>query len=80
MKTEIGQAMRKLRKAKKMTQDTLAEKLGVAPANISRYEKGQQGIEVDKLPTLADALGVSVPEFFAIASGAEVDNFEPAPE
>ena len=57
MKTEIGQAMRKLRKAKKMTQDTLAEKLGVAPANISRYEKGQQGIEVDKLPTLADALG-----------------------
>ena len=78
MKTEIGQAMRKLRKAKKMTQDTLAEKLNVAPANISRYENGQQGIEVDKLPTLAEALGVTVADFFAIATGTEVDNFEPA--
>ena len=80
MKTEIGQTMRQLRKAKKMTQDALAEKLGVATANISRYESGQQGIEIDKLPVLAEALGVSVPDFFAVATGTDVENFEPAPE
>lgn len=71
MKAQIGEAMRKLRKDKKMTQDALAEKLEVATANISRYESGKQGIEVDKLPALAEALGVTVPEFFQIASGEE---------
>lgn len=80
MKTEIGQAMRKLRKSKNMTQDMLAEKLGVAPANISRYEKGHQGIEVDKLPMLAKALDVTIPEFFAIATGDELENVEQGPE
>ena len=71
MKAQIGEAMRKLRKEKKMTQDDLAEKLDVATANVSRYESGKQGIEVDKLPALAEALGVSVPEFFQIAAGEE---------
>ncbi len=69
MKAQIGEAMRKLRKKKKMTQDELAEKLEVATANISRYETGKQGIEVDKLPALAKALDVSVSEFFQVASG-----------
>ncbi|MGR2920768.1 LexA family protein [Acinetobacter sp. 1125_18A] len=69
MKAQIGEAMRKLRKERKMTQDDLAEKLEVATANISRYETGKQGIEVDKLPALAKALDVSVSEFFQVASG-----------
>lgn len=79
MKAQIGEAMRKLRKEKKMTQDALAEKLEVATANISRYESGKQGIEVDKLPALAEALGVSVTEFFQIVSGEDI-NFSPASE
>ncbi len=73
MKAQIGEAMRKLRKERKMTQDALAEKLDVATANISRYETGKQGIEVDKLPALADALGVTVAEFFQIVSGADAN-------
>ena len=80
MKAEMGEAMRKLRKLNKMTQDALAEKLDVATANISRYESGKQGIEVDKLPALADALGVTVPEFFQVAAGESCDNFSAATE
>lgn len=80
MKKEMGKAMRQLRKANKMTQDDLAEKIGVATANISRYENGSQGIEVDKLPVLAKALDVTIPEFFALATGEELDNIEQGPE
>ncbi|QHI17209.1 LexA family protein [Acinetobacter haemolyticus] len=76
MKTEIGQVIKELRVAKNMSQAALAEKIGVATPNISRYEKGTQGIEFEKLPLLADALDIKLSELFAKAEGqsTEVSN------
>lgn len=69
MKTEMGTVIKRLRKAKGMSQAVLADKIGVATPNVSRYENGSQGIEFDKFSLIADALGVKVSEMFAMAEG-----------
>ena len=40
MKLYLGENMRKLRLAKDLTQEALAEELGVSPQTISRWEGG----------------------------------------
>lgn len=77
MKVELGQVIKELRNAKGMSQAELAERIKVATPNISRYEKGTQGIEFEKLPLLAEALDTKLSEIFARAEGqqiADVDN------
>lgn len=73
MKAEIGKVIKALREGKGMSQAALAEKIGVGTPNISRYEKGTQGIEFEKLPLLADALDVKLSELFAKAEGQGLD-------
>ncbi|MBR2430524.1 helix-turn-helix transcriptional regulator [bacterium] len=41
MKKLLGKRIRELRKARKITQEQLAEKLGIGPANISYIENGK---------------------------------------
>mgnify|MGYP002711239257 CR=1 FL=1 len=40
LKQDLGQRIQKLRKDKKITQEQLAEMVGIDPKNISRIEKG----------------------------------------
>lgn len=46
------------RKARKMTQAALAEKLSVEQPTIQRWEKGKRELSVTTLIEIADALGV----------------------
>lgn len=54
--------IREARKAKKMTQETLASLIGVSRENISRYETGQRIPPSDKLVLIALALETSTDE------------------
>jgi transcriptional regulator with XRE-family HTH domain len=56
----IGENIRKLRKARKMTQAKLAELTGIDEKSISFYENGKRNVPSDCLVPLADALGVTV--------------------
>lgn len=56
---EIGERIREARIAAKMTQNMLAEKLGISPYYISRIELGKNNFTVDKLIKLTEVLGVS---------------------
>ena len=68
-----GNLLRDLRKAKGMTQKELAEKLGIVPKTVSKWETGNGFPDVSMLSSLADILGVSEK---TILSG----DFTPAPE
>lgn len=57
MKTE---RIRELRKEKGMTQQDLAQKIGVKRAVISKYESGSIEPSLTQLQKIADALGVSL--------------------
>lgn len=83
MKTEFGHVLRELRKRKNLSQQQVADALGIAKTNISRYETGIQLPELDKLETLSRLLGVTPSEFMAyiergnVATGPDIQGTVP---
>ncbi len=66
----IGESIRKLRKAKGLTQTELAEKLGTTQYVITNYERGANNPTAAKIPEIAKALGVTLEEVYGL-SGSE---------
>jgi transcriptional regulator with XRE-family HTH domain len=66
----IGENIRKLRKAKGLTQTELAEKLGTTQFVITNYERGRNNPTTAKMPEIAKALGVTLEELYGL-KGAE---------
>ena len=60
MKLNIGENIRNLRKAKDVTQEELAEILGVSCQSVSRWENGTCYPDMELLPMLADYFCVTV--------------------
>ena len=60
MKIAISQNIGRLRKQNGMTQEQLAEAMGVSFAAVSKWERGVATPEVDTIVELADLFGVSV--------------------
>lgn len=56
----LGQRIRKRRQTMKLTQQQLAEALGVTPQHISAVEKDKRTPSLDSLAKLAEELGVTV--------------------
>lgn len=59
---ELGARIAAARKAQGMTQQQLADRLGVAQQTMAHYEVGRVRINVTTLPVLADLLDLSMEE------------------
>lgn len=57
---EIGQRIKKLRIEHKMTQQQLADKLGVSKNHISKIEPGMKVPSLDLFIVISDVFGVSL--------------------
>lgn len=57
---QIGQRIRKIRKAHKLSQDELASKVGISTTHMSHIETGNTKLSLPVLVDLADALQVRV--------------------
>ena len=57
---ELGGRIAELRRAQNLTQQKLADELGVAQQVVASYEIGRRRVPVSALPTLARVLGVSI--------------------
>ncbi len=64
MNLNLGKNIRKHRHEKGWTQEQLAEKIGVSPQAISRWEKGTTYPEMELIPALARLLGVTTDLLF----------------
>lgn len=62
MNTTLGTRIAALRREKEWKQDELAEKLGVSPQAVSKWENAQTCPDISLLPLLAKILSVSVDE------------------
>ena len=71
MNESIGNRIARLRKEKKMTQETLAEQMGVSAQAVSKWENDQSCPDVALLPKLSRVLGVSTDELLT-GEGSEV--------
>jgi DNA-binding XRE family transcriptional regulator len=58
----VADRIKKIRKAKSVTQDQLAELAGLNRTHLYRLESGKQSMTLRTLKNIADALGVKVQE------------------
>ena len=66
----IGRNIARHREAAGLTQATLAEKIGISTAFVSRVERGQKRMKVETLYATAKALDVSVDALLSTDSSA----------
>jgi HTH-type transcriptional regulator / antitoxin HipB len=57
---QIGQIVRARRRARKLSQREVAAKLGVSQGRLSVLETDAAGLTLDRLLTLANALGLEI--------------------
>lgn len=61
---EIGDKVKKKRREIGISQEELAEKLGVTYQQVQRYENGMNKMNVENIQVIADTLDVPVSYFF----------------
>ena len=64
LKVKFGKRLRKLRRNMDLTQEELAERVGVSSNFIGQVERGTNAPSFDVLAKLAEVLEVEVEEFF----------------
>ncbi len=60
----LGQRIQELRKSKKMTQEYLAEKIGIEPASLSNIERGKYYPTADNITKIIEILDIEPLELF----------------
>jgi len=61
---EVGNQIRVLRYKKNMTQNDLAQQLGISFQQVQKYEKGMNRVSSSRLADIAKILGVTPGYFF----------------
>lgn len=71
MKIDIGAKIKTLRKGRKLTQQELADKLGITRATVSNYEVGRRHPHISELKRFADFFGVGI-DYFGVVPKDEL--------
>lgn len=66
MKLSIGENIRNFRKKNDLTQEELAERLGVTYQSVSRWENGATYPDLELLPAISELLSVTVDELLGM--------------
>ncbi len=67
---QIGKKLKNLRERAKISQEKMAELVGVTRGQLLKYEYGKNMMNTEKLQLAANALSVPVQEFFTTGDGA----------
>lgn len=65
LKTNFGNRVRRLRHAKGLSQEALAQEAGLDRTYVGGIERGERNVSLVNIKKLADALGVPMVELFA---------------
>lgn len=71
MKDNVGIKLQQLRKGRKLTQQELADKMGVTRATVSNYEVGRRTPHLSELKRFAEFYGVGL-DYFGVAATDEI--------
>ena len=76
MNIDIGQRIKNLRLANAMTQEKLAQQLGVSAQAVSKWESGINMPDIQMLPDLSVIFGVTIDELFAMTDDSRMARIE----
>jgi transcriptional regulator with XRE-family HTH domain len=74
---KIGSQIRSLRIRMNISEEVLADCIGVTFRQMRRFESGASRVSIGQLTEIAGALGVSVSAFFDVVTKSENDNLTP---
>ena len=61
---QVGKIIKRLRAARDLTQEALADAVGISGSQVSNIERGERDVDTELLAKIAAALGVHVTELF----------------
>lgn len=73
---EIGNQIKVLRQRKGVTQEALAEHLGVTAQAVSKWERNTASPDIALLPTLSAYFGVTIDELFALSDDVRMERIQ----
>ena len=73
---ELGKKIRQLRFKAKLTQEQLADRLGIAAQSVSKWENAVAMPDITTLPLLAEVFGVSIDELFDLTDEQRFNRIE----
>lgn len=73
---DIGKKIKTMRLARTVTQDALAQALGVTAQAVSRWENGAAMPDITLLPALSVFFGVRIDDFFDLSDEAQLERIE----
>ena len=71
MRLTIGENIRTLRRAKDMTQEQLADKLGVSYQSVSRWENAQAYPDIELIPAIAEIFETTTDALLGVTEAAK---------
>ena len=77
MSNTLGKKISELRKEKGITQEELAERLGVSPQAVSKWENDLSCPDIMLLPELAKLFDVTIDELFSVAPTKKTELLSP---
>ena len=73
---ELGTQIKSLRLARGVTQETLAEQLGVSPQAVSKWERNATVPDISLLPALSAYFGVTIDELFSLSDDTRMERIQ----
>lgn len=73
---ELGKKIRQQRMKAKLTQEQLAEKLGIGAQSVSKWENDVSMPDITSLPLLAEIFGISIDDLFDLSTEQRLNRIE----
>ena len=73
---DLGQKIRQLRRKAGLTQEQLAEKLGIGGQSVSKWENAASMPDITLLPLLAETFGISIDDLFDLSNEQRLNRIE----
>lgn len=73
---EIGNQIKMLRQRRGITQEALAEQLGVSPQAVSKWEREAAAPDIGLLPEISAFFGVTIDQLFALSDETRVERIQ----
>ena len=76
----FGKRIQRARKARGLTQEELADRLGITAQAVSKWENGDSYPDIALIPAIASSLGMALNELFGVAEAAARESSGVFPE
>ena len=76
MELKFAERLRKYRRDRDMTQEELAQKIGISPQSVSKWERDEGLPDVTMLPKLAGYFGVTIDALLGYDEAAQKEDFD----